>query len=140
MSEEAAAVPVAPAEKRRKTRAFRPDWKEKFPWVRCDIVEDEERLFCAQCKKSGRKNGFTRGSANMRFSSLTEHSQCNDHISAANLKQKIGASDFIGIIIDETVNITVDKKLILYVELEWKSGDVLCGKLRRTLRDGTVYF
>ena len=52
VSEEAAdAVPVAPAEKRRKTRAFRPDWKEKFPWVRCNIVEDEERLFCAQCGK-----------------------------------------------------------------------------------------
>ena len=204
VSEEAAdAVPVAPAEKRRKTRAFRPDWKEKFPWVRCDIVEDEERLFCAQCEKSGRKNGFTRGSANMRFSSLTEHSQCNDHISAANLKQlqmamkgqcekatdsskkklcsqmkvvfhmakhdipghqyvgmtellravqapdfttsqglyrhsesicdmekaledvvlkgldeKIRGSDYIGIIIDETVNITVDKKLILYVKLQ----------------------
>uniref|UniRef100_A0A8C4YYV9 HAT C-terminal dimerisation domain-containing protein n=1 Tax=Gadus morhua TaxID=8049 RepID=A0A8C4YYV9_GADMO len=34
------------------------------------------------------------------------------------LDEKIRASDYIGIIIDETVNITVDKKLILYVKLQ----------------------
>ncbi|KAI4813334.1 hypothetical protein KUCAC02_024666, partial [Chaenocephalus aceratus] len=37
---------------------------------------------------SGRKNGFTRGSTNMRASALTEHSQCQDHTFAVNAGQQ----------------------------------------------------
>lgn len=36
------------------------------------------------------------------------------------LDEKLKGSDFIGVIIDETVNITVDKKLVIYVKLEEK--------------------
>ncbi|KAJ8384805.1 hypothetical protein AAFF_G00197920 [Aldrovandia affinis] len=36
------------------------------------------------------------------------------------LDEKLKGSDFIGIIIDEMINITVDKKLIIYVKLEIK--------------------
>uniref|UniRef100_A0A667WMC5 Uncharacterized protein n=1 Tax=Myripristis murdjan TaxID=586833 RepID=A0A667WMC5_9TELE len=36
------------------------------------------------------------------------------------LDEKLKGSDFIGVIIDETVNITVDKKLIIYVKVEVK--------------------
>ena len=59
------------------------------------------------------------------------------------LDDKIRESDFIGIIIDETVNITVDKKLIVYEKLQ-VSGRVetfLClGNYDFTLWDGSVYF
>ena len=67
---------VAPAEKRSKCRGFRPEWKDKYPWLRCDIIDGSEKMFCSHCEKSGRKNGFTKGSTNMRMSSLIEHSRC----------------------------------------------------------------
>ncbi|KAJ8404748.1 hypothetical protein AAFF_G00336110 [Aldrovandia affinis] len=65
---------VAPAKKKQKCRAFRPEWKSEFPWLRCDIIDGEENMFCSHCEKSGRKNGFTRGATNMRISALTEQS------------------------------------------------------------------
>ncbi|KAI4800054.1 hypothetical protein KUCAC02_016591, partial [Chaenocephalus aceratus] len=159
----------------------------------------------SQVQRSGRKNGFTRGSTNMRASALTEHSQCQDHTFAVNagqqqmamkshidsakeqssqklhsqlkvvfhmtkndipgnqfrgmtdllravgapdfgtddgiykhseslcdmeralegiimrqLDEKLKASEFIGIIIDETVSITVENKLIVYAKIENK--------------------
>ncbi|XP_073329080.1 uncharacterized protein C17orf113-like [Pagrus major] len=70
------------------------------------------------------------------------------------LDEKLKGSDFIGVIIDETVNITVDKKLIIYVKLEEKgkvetrllgnydvhSGDAQCifNKLVEVLRERDV--
>uniref|UniRef100_A0A9J8ACM9 C17orf113 probable zinc finger domain-containing protein n=1 Tax=Cyprinus carpio carpio TaxID=630221 RepID=A0A9J8ACM9_CYPCA len=162
-------------------------------------------------KKAGRRNGFTRGSNNLRMSALIEHSQSNDHVAAHNLtpqqvamkghcdkatetskkklcsqlkivfhmakhdlpsnhfvaqtellqaleapdfvttdgiychsdsvddmekalehivveqiREKLKNSDFIGIIIDETVNITVNKKLIIYLKLEIKGKVETC--------------
>ncbi|XP_061573635.1 zinc finger protein 862-like isoform X1 [Cololabis saira] len=195
---------LAPAEKKPKCRGFRLEWKDKYPWLRCDIIDGSEKMFCSHCEKSGRKNGFTKGSTNMRMSSLVEHSRCNDHVSAVTLSaqraameghceraketsnkklcsqlkvvfymakkdiachqyegltellgavpeapdfvtgdgiyrhsgpvddmekalesvvmkqldEKLKGSDFIGVIIDETVNITVNKKLIIYVKME----------------------
>ena len=38
------------------------------------------------------------------------------------IREKLEKSDFIGIIIDETVNITVNKKLIIYLKLKKKKG------------------
>ncbi|CAK6981758.1 zinc finger protein 862-like [Scomber scombrus] len=205
ITETAADDAVAPAKKKQKCWAFRPEWKDKYPWLRCDIIDGSEKMFCSHCEKSGKKNGFTRGSTNMRSSSLIEHSQCNDHVIAVSLfsqqtamkshcekakdilnkklssqlqvvfymtkndiachqyegltellgavrapyfvtregiywhsdsvddmekalesvvmkqlDEKLKGSDFIGVIIDETVNITVDKKLIIYVKMEVK--------------------
>lgn len=78
---EAAADDVLPpAEKKRKSRSFRTEWMEKYPWLRCEVMDGTEKMFCSHCEKSGKKNGFTRGSTNMRSSSLIEHSQCSDHI------------------------------------------------------------
>ncbi|KAJ8384470.1 hypothetical protein AAFF_G00204910 [Aldrovandia affinis] len=42
------------------------------------------------------------------------------------LDDKLKGSDFIGLIIDETVNITVDKKLIIYAKLEIKGRVETC--------------
>ncbi|KAM4551083.1 uncharacterized protein C17orf113-like [Odontesthes bonariensis] len=181
-------------------------------------------MFCSHCEMAGRRNGFTKGSTNLRMSALIEHSQSNDHVSALHLKpqqvvmkshcekatesskkklssqlkivfhmakhvipsnqfvaqtellraleapdfvttdgiyhhsdsvddmekaledvvmnqiqEKIKRSDFVGLIIDETVNITVNKKLIVYLKLEMEGKvetcflgnyDVDCGTAR----------
>lgn len=85
ITETAADDAVPPAEKKKKCRPFRADWKDRYPWLRCEVIDGTEKMFCSQCEKSGKKNGFTRGSTNMRCSSLIEHSQCNDHVMAVSL-------------------------------------------------------
>ncbi len=205
ITETAADNAMAPAKKKQKSQVFRPEWKDRYPWLRCDIIDGSEKMFCSHCEKSGKKNGFTRGSTNMRSSSLIEHSQCSDHVITVNLfsqqtamkghckkaqetsnkklcsqlqvvfymtkndiachqyegltellgavktpdfvtregiyqhsdsvddmeealksavmkqlDEELKGSNFIGVIIDETVNITVDKKLIIYVKMEVK--------------------
>ncbi|KAK5865246.1 hypothetical protein PBY51_016423 [Eleginops maclovinus] len=77
---------------------------------------------------------------------IYHHSDCVDDMEKAledvvmNQKQeKIKRSDFVGLIIDETVNITVNKKLIVYLKLEREGKvetcflgnyDVDCGNAR----------
>ncbi|KAL3040778.1 hypothetical protein OYC64_011721 [Pagothenia borchgrevinki] len=47
--------------------------------------------------------------------SVDDMEKAIDEVLIKQLDEKLKKSDFIGIIIDETVNITVDKKLIIYV-------------------------
>ncbi|KAJ8378389.1 hypothetical protein AAFF_G00242770 [Aldrovandia affinis] len=54
------------------------------------------------------------------------------------LDEKLKGSDFIGIIIDETVNITVDKKLIIYVKLEIKGRVETCFLGNYDVHSGTA--
>ena len=46
--------------------------------------------------------------------SVSEMEKCLADVTNAEIKQKLNGSDFVGIIIDETLNCTLDKKLILY--------------------------
>ncbi|KAK5861548.1 hypothetical protein PBY51_022938 [Eleginops maclovinus] len=64
---------------------------------------------------------------------IYHHSDCVDDMEKAledvvmNQKQeKIKRSDFVGLIIDETVNITVNKKLIVYLKLEMEGKVEMC--------------
>ena len=79
-----------PPEKKPKCRAYRSEWSDKFPWLRCEVVDGNEKMFCSRCEKAGRRNGFTRGSNNLRMSALIEHSQSNDHVAAHNLTPQRG--------------------------------------------------
>lgn len=54
------------------------------------------------------------------------------------LDEKLKRSDFIGIIIDETVNIAVDKKLIIYVKLEIKGRVEKCFLSNYDVHSGTA--
>ncbi|KAJ8367403.1 hypothetical protein AAFF_G00318060 [Aldrovandia affinis] len=54
------------------------------------------------------------------------------------LDEKLKGSDFIGLIIDETVNITVDKKLIIYVKLEIKGRVEMCFLGNYDVHSGTA--
>ncbi|KAJ8358389.1 hypothetical protein AAFF_G00010400 [Aldrovandia affinis] len=54
------------------------------------------------------------------------------------LDEKLKGSDFIGIIIDETVNITVDKKRIIYVKLEIKGRVETCFLGNYDVHSGTA--
>ncbi|XP_042610690.1 zinc finger protein 862-like [Cyprinus carpio] len=141
---------LPPPEKKPKCRAYRSEWSDKFPWLRCEVVDgNEKNMFCSRCEKAGRRNGFTRGSNNLRMSALIEqaleapdfvttdgkycHSDSVDdmekaleHIVVEQIREKLKNSDFIGIIIDETVNITVNKKLIIYLKLEIKGKVETC--------------
>ncbi|KAI4830680.1 hypothetical protein KUCAC02_002296 [Chaenocephalus aceratus] len=67
---------------------FKADRQKKFKWLQCESVDGVETMFCSLCARSGIKNGFTRGSTNMRASALTEHSQCQDHTFAVNAGQQ----------------------------------------------------
>ena len=82
---EAIDVRTAPPEKRPKCRAFRSEWSDKFPWLRCEVIDGNDNIFCSHCEKAGRRNGFTRGSNHFRISALIKHSQRNDHVAALNL-------------------------------------------------------
>ena len=54
------------------------------------------------------------------------------------LDEKLQASEFLGIIIDETVNITVTKKLIMYVKIERDGLDETCFLGNYDIPDGTA--
>ncbi|KAM3875379.1 uncharacterized protein C17orf113-like [Diretmus argenteus] len=54
------------------------------------------------------------------------------------LDAKIQESEFIGVIIDETVNITVDKKLIVYLKLENRGKTETCFLGNFDVDDGTA--
>ncbi len=32
---------------------------EKIFWLRCDVINGKEKMFCSCCERTGRKNGFT---------------------------------------------------------------------------------
>ena len=50
--------------------------------------------------------------------SVSEMEKCLADVTNAEIKEKLNGSDFVGIIIDETLNCTLDKKLILYARCE----------------------
>ncbi|KAI4827969.1 hypothetical protein KUCAC02_031326, partial [Chaenocephalus aceratus] len=58
------------------------------PTSESDSVPDEATPQTSKTAGQGGKNGFTRGSNNMRASALTEHSQCQDHTFAVNAGQQ----------------------------------------------------
>lgn len=74
--------------------------------------------------------------------SICEMEMALEDVVLKQLDDKIRESDFIGIIIDETVDITVDKKLIVYVKLQVSGRVETCflGNYDFTLWDGSVYF
>lgn len=47
--------------------------------------------------------------------SVDDMERALEHVVVEQIREKLKNSDFIGIIIDETVNITVNKKLIVYI-------------------------
>ncbi len=52
--------------------------------------------------------------------SLTYMEKALESVVMKQLDEKLKGSDFIGVIIDKILNITVDKKLIIYVKMEVK--------------------
>ncbi|KAL3060848.1 hypothetical protein OYC64_015233 [Pagothenia borchgrevinki] len=61
-----------------------------------------------------------------------------DEVLIKQLDEKLKKSDFIGIIIDETVNITVDKKLIIYAKLQIKGKVETCFLGNYDVHSGTA--
>ena len=47
VTETAADDIVAPAGKKMKCRVFRPEWTDKYPWLRCNIIDGSEKMFCS---------------------------------------------------------------------------------------------
>lgn len=58
--------------------------------------------------------------------SVDDMERALEHVVLEQIREKLKNSDFIGIIIDETVNITVNKKLIVYLKLEIKGKVETC--------------
>ncbi|CAM4347987.1 unnamed protein product [Leuciscus chuanchicus] len=58
--------------------------------------------------------------------SVDDMERALEHVVVEQIREKLKNSDFIGIIIDETVNITVNKKLIVYLKLEIKGKVETC--------------
>ena len=55
--------------------------------------------------------------------SVSQMEKCLADVTKAEIKEKLDSNDFLGIVIDETLNCTLDKKLILYARCE-NRGDV----------------
>ncbi|XP_076452735.1 uncharacterized protein C17orf113-like [Babylonia areolata] len=51
-------------------------------------------------------------------SSVSQMEQCLDDITKQEIREKLEKSDSVGIIIDETLNCTLDKKLIMFARIE----------------------
>ena len=45
---EAIDVRTAPPEKRPKCRAFRSEWSDKFPWLMCEVIDGNDKMFCSK--------------------------------------------------------------------------------------------
>ncbi|KAJ8372405.1 hypothetical protein AAFF_G00289800 [Aldrovandia affinis] len=70
--------------------------------------------------------------------SVDDMEKALEDIVVKQLDDKLKGSDFIGLIIDETVNITVDKKLIIYVKLEIKGRVETCFLGNYDVHSGTA--
>ncbi|XP_076436211.1 uncharacterized protein C17orf113-like [Babylonia areolata] len=58
------------------------------------------------------------GPVYMHHSSVSQMEQCLDDITKQEIREKLEKSDSVGIIIDETLNCTLDKKLIMFARIE----------------------
>ncbi|XP_033977285.1 zinc finger protein 862-like [Trematomus bernacchii] len=82
---------------------------------------------------------FVTGDGIYRHSdSVDDMEKAIDEVLIKQLDEKLKKSDFIGIIIDETVNITVDKKLIIYVKLQIKGKVETCFLGNYDVHSGTA--
>ena len=73
---------------------------------------------------------------------MTEMEDCLATVVSQELDEEISASPFVGIMIDETVNITNEKKLIMFVRYvkEGRPKTVFCGNYTITAGNAeTVY-
>ena len=52
-------------------RNFREKWLSMYPWLEYD--SEKQLMTCKICKERGRKNAFTRGSANFKTSNMDDH-------------------------------------------------------------------
>ncbi|MEW8544163.1 MAG: hypothetical protein AB2693_11570 [Candidatus Thiodiazotropha sp.] len=60
-----------------KVRTFDKNWLKEFLWLRYD--EQESKMFCKDCDKSGKRNAMTKGCATFQKNALNRHAETSDH-------------------------------------------------------------
>lgn len=63
-------------------RLFLDKWKTGRPWLRAEIIDGKQLMFCDFCIAAGiesRKDAFVRGSSNMKLGSIESHETSNNH-------------------------------------------------------------
>ena len=77
---EVAELPVKPTASTTTTvRKFRPAWKNSYPWLQYD---EDKGMLCSICVKHKKNNVRTKGTDNVRSSTLERHVSHHDHVDA----------------------------------------------------------